>query len=208
MSPDNPAATSHNSWFVSISPVVFDNVILPSTDALPAAPHPDWLRTFEVFAEHLNFVKSAELLQLSQPAVHAQVAKLAAHYGEALYRREGRILRLTDVGRRVSAFAREILERSARFEAELTDRTAGRPATLAAGEGVWLHLLAAPVGRGDLRVRPVVMRGPEIRESVSRGDVDIGVVVGAPAGPGMDSMLLRESDRVLAVRSECRRALR
>ncbi len=47
-------------------------------------PNLDQLRAFSVFAQQLNFTRVAQALHLSQPAVHAQIRKLAAHYDRVL----------------------------------------------------------------------------------------------------------------------------
>ncbi|MBK6528161.1 MAG: LysR family transcriptional regulator [Deltaproteobacteria bacterium] len=105
------------------------------------APDLDLLRTFAVFAAQLNFTRAAALLHLSQPAVHAQVARLGESLGVALYQRQGRALALTDDGRRVAAFARETSERTEAFVAALRGDEAPRPVCLCAGAGSYVHLL-------------------------------------------------------------------
>ena len=82
-------------------------------------PNLEWLRSFVVFAEHLNFTRAAEALHLSQPALHVQVKKLAEQLGVTLYERRGRGLALTPDGRRVLAFGRELLARCERFSDDL-----------------------------------------------------------------------------------------
>jgi len=106
----------------------------------------EWLRTFAVFAEQLNFTRAAEILHLSQPAVHGQVRKLSDQLGATLYRRVGRRLELTAEGRSTRAFAGEALTRSARFLDDLRGLAHG-PVVLAAGEGSLLYLLGAPIRR-------------------------------------------------------------
>jgi len=162
-------------------------------------PNTEQLRTFLVFAEHLNFVRTAAVLKLSQPAVHAQVAKLASHYDRPLYVRSGRSLLLTDAGRRVQGFAREILERSARFEQELDEADVSRTATLAAEEDVWLHLLAPAIGRGALSVQPRVSSDAVALEAVATGDADLAVIAGERPDDRFESAMLRASRRVLVV---------
>ncbi|HBQ14955.1 MAG TPA: transcriptional regulator, partial [Myxococcales bacterium] len=78
-------------------------------------PNLEWLRAFVVFAEHLNFTRAAEALHLSQPALHVQVKKLGEQLEVTLYERRGRALVLTDEGREVLAFGRELLARCERF---------------------------------------------------------------------------------------------
>ncbi|MEJ2229481.1 MAG: LysR family transcriptional regulator [Alphaproteobacteria bacterium] len=74
----------------------------------------DWLQAFLTFSQSMNFTRAAEMLNISQPALHVKIGKLAEWLGQPLYRKEGRNLVLTPVGERVSAYAREEQERSAR----------------------------------------------------------------------------------------------
>ena len=66
------------------------------------------LAAFVVFAEQLNFTRAATLLHVSQPALHTRIRKLGEQLGVPLYRRVGRQLALTDAGREVVRFAREL----------------------------------------------------------------------------------------------------
>ena len=65
----------------------------------------DAVRSFAVFAEHLNFTAAAAALRVSQPSLHVKISKLAAALGADLYQRQGRSLRLTAAGERLAAFA-------------------------------------------------------------------------------------------------------
>lgn len=105
-----------------------------------AMAHPDWLRAFEAFAETLSFTEAARRLHLTQPAVHAQVRKLAESLAVELYRRDGRALVLTPEGELVLAHAREAMEREAALRARLAGAD-DAPVAIAAGEGSFLYLL-------------------------------------------------------------------
>lgn len=111
------------------------------------------LRALVAFAEHLNFTRAARAVGLSQPAFFERIQRLAAEVGAALYEREGRLLRLTDAGARVAAFAREELARSQALLAELRGDARREVVTLAAGEGSYLYLLG-PALRAFTRANP------------------------------------------------------
>ncbi|WP_010115171.1 LysR family transcriptional regulator, partial [Burkholderia oklahomensis] len=59
---------------------------------------PDQLITFAAVAEHRNISRAALALHLSQPAVSGQLRQLQDAFGEPLYQRDGRGVRLTPVG--------------------------------------------------------------------------------------------------------------
>lgn len=66
---------------------------------------PDQLITFAAVAEHRNISRAAEALHLSQPAVSGQLRLLQEEFGEALYQRDGRGVRLTPTGEQLAAYA-------------------------------------------------------------------------------------------------------
>jgi DNA-binding transcriptional LysR family regulator len=66
---------------------------------------PDQLITFAVVAEHLNISRAALALHLSQPAVSGQLRQLQEEFGEALYQRDGRGVRLTPAGEQLASYA-------------------------------------------------------------------------------------------------------
>jgi DNA-binding transcriptional LysR family regulator len=105
----------------------------------------EWVRGFLVFADHLNLTRAAETLNLSQPALHAQIGKLADELGVPLYRRVGRQLALTVEGERVARFGRQLIELTDGFLSELRGTQSRQPVVLAAGEGAYLYLLGPAI---------------------------------------------------------------
>jgi DNA-binding transcriptional LysR family regulator len=142
----------------------------------------DAAREFAVFAEHLNFTRAAEQLHLTQPAVHAKVAKLARRLGCDLYRREGRRLALTREGELVADFGRQV-EAMARGLADAVGGGDRRPVVLAAGEGAHLHVIGGAVRRLLASGRPLRLLNLDAAEAVDavrRGEADLAVTVTAP----------------------------
>ena len=103
----------------------------------------EWLLSFLVFADCMNFTRAAQRLHISQPALHVQIRKLAETLAVPLYVRRGRLLELTSQGRELVAFAREQQERTERLLNALVPGSYEPSVTLAAGEGTFLHLLPA-----------------------------------------------------------------
>ena len=139
----------------------------------------DALRAFAEFAEDANFSRAAIRLHISQPALHAKVAKLSGAIGRPLYVRRGRVIEITDDGRRVQRFAREICASMTSFQDELLDRKAVHPVVLAAGEGAFLYLLG-PAMRAHLATRGHALQlmtadGATAVEAVRRGKAHLGV---------------------------------
>lgn len=70
------------------------------------------LRTFVAVAEEGNLSRAAERLHLSQPAVSAHVKSLEEELGVGLFTRTVRGMDLTDSGKRLTATARDALNRA------------------------------------------------------------------------------------------------
>lgn len=117
----------------------------------------DALAAFAEFAESRNFTRAAERLHLSQPALHAKIAKLSASLGKALYERRGRNIEITAAGRKVQRFARELSHSAAEFSADLIEDSREASVVLAAGEGSYLYLLG-PALRAFQSKNPRLLR--------------------------------------------------
>ncbi|SAK87626.1 LysR family transcriptional regulator [Caballeronia arationis] len=71
---------------------------------------PDQLITFATVAEFGNISRAATALHLSQPAVSGQLRQLQDEFGEPLYQRDGRGVRLTAAGEQLAEYAARIRE--------------------------------------------------------------------------------------------------
>jgi DNA-binding transcriptional LysR family regulator len=71
---------------------------------------PEQLITFAAVAEHRNISRAAVALHLSQPAVSGQLRLLQEEFGEPLYLRDGRGVRLTPTGEQLAAYAARLRE--------------------------------------------------------------------------------------------------
>lgn len=66
------------------------------------------LRSFHAVATEGSFTKAAEALHITQPTLSGQVKALEQRYGVKLFRRHGRHIELTDLGRSVLAITRPL----------------------------------------------------------------------------------------------------
>ena len=67
------------------------------------------LRVFNEVARHLSFVRAAESLHLTPPAVTMQIKELEGHVGLPLFERKGKKVSLTTAGEYMLVYARRIL---------------------------------------------------------------------------------------------------
>ena len=163
----------------------------------------DPVRSFAVFAEHLNFTTAARALHISQPSLHAKIRKLGAVLGIDLYERHGRGLRLTPAGRRLAAFAEDSGRRTEDFLAALHATTA--PVTIAAGRGSLRWVIGDGVRRlaTSGRALRVITAGREgALAALSTGRADLAVVAFDPPPAPLRSRLLATYPQTLLVPHE------
>jgi DNA-binding transcriptional LysR family regulator len=74
------------------------------------------LQVFEKVASHLNYSRAAEALYLSQPAVSMQIKQLEGHIGLPLFEQMGKKIFLTEAGRELFHYSRNISQQLAEME--------------------------------------------------------------------------------------------
>jgi LysR family transcriptional activator of nhaA len=80
-----------------------------------------------------SIARATEELNLTQPAISAQLRTFERSLGEKLFTRVGRNLVLTDVGRLVFRYADEIFTAGRELQETLAGRPGGRPARITVG---------------------------------------------------------------------------
>lgn len=153
------------------------------------------LRALEYFvtvAEELHFGRAAERLNIVQPAVSQQIARLERELGTVLLDRSSRHVRLTGPGRRVLAAARETLAAADRVRTVL-DEPAPR---------LRIGTAAGMTGRLERGVDRLRARNPEFDlelvdlpvcsrlGAVRAGELDLALVLGRVLDRGSALTLL------------------
>jgi len=77
------------------------------------------LKVFESVARHLNYTRAAAELHLTQPAVSMQVKQLEGSLGAVLFEQLGKRIHLTEAGKEVLGYARNITQQLDELEAVL-----------------------------------------------------------------------------------------
>jgi LysR family transcriptional regulator, low CO2-responsive transcriptional regulator len=141
----------------------------------------DALTSFAVFAEQRNFTRAAEILHIAQPSLHVKISKLAAAVGEPLYRRDGRVLHLTEAGKRIADHVKLLQQQQDALLAALGQPAVDSPLTVAAGEGALGSVvedgLRALSKRDRQRLRLVTADANLSVDLVQRGQADVGIAV-------------------------------
>jgi DNA-binding transcriptional LysR family regulator len=143
----------------------------------------DQLKTFLEVAKLGNFSRAAEKVLRSQPAVSAQIRQLEREYGQKLFDRSSKRVRLTPAGEVVRDYALQMLLLYSSSLHAVTDQN-GTPAgtlSIGANEGTFLYVLPnvfAKYHRKFPKVRISVYRSftHKVIEKVEEGAVDLGIV--------------------------------
>ena len=167
---------------------------------------PEQLITFSVVADLKNISRAAEALHLSQPAVSGQLKLLQERFGEPLYVREGRGIRLTGAGL-------GLLDHARKLRADLNEALAYRDSMRGVETG-HLHLGASTTVMNyflPYLIADFGERHPKIKVSVSAGntheiveklhELDLGFVEGPVSAAEIAPFEIRawQEDEVVAV---------
>jgi DNA-binding transcriptional LysR family regulator len=166
---------------------------------------PRRLETFRVVADAGKVAGAARLLNLSQPAVTAQIRQLEAEFGRSLFTRHAGGMTLTEAGRRLLDYARrvhDLLEEG--IDQTGTLEQPGGHLHLAASTTIAGHVLPPLLKAYLAQARPAGLRldvgnSEEVLAKVRGGLVSLGLVEGLARAPGvaMEPFL---RDELVAVR--------
>ncbi|MDE2490783.1 MAG: LysR family transcriptional regulator [Elusimicrobia bacterium] len=145
---------------------------------------PSLLATFLTVADAGRVLAGARALNLSQPAVTAQIRRLESQLGTTLFLRSARGVSLTPAGRRLYDSARRVHALLERSLEELAPGGEGAPSLqIAASTTIAGHVLPPLIAefarrRPGARVRLSVGNTDEVLDLVRRGAVPLGLVEG------------------------------
>ncbi|MGJ7490807.1 LysR substrate-binding domain-containing protein [Variovorax sp. ZT4R33] len=141
----------------------------------------DVLRSFATGVALGSFARAADRLGRSTSAVSAQLKKLEAQAGTALFRKSGRGLELTDAGQTMLAYAHRLLELNDEAAAAMRGAHLHGLVRLGLQEDFGETLLPDVLGRftrahPQVRVEACMARCTELRERLSLGKLDLALV--------------------------------
>jgi DNA-binding transcriptional LysR family regulator len=164
----------------------------------------DRLRGFLAFARVVNFSAAARQLNISQPALHAQVKQLEAELGVALYARDAGRLTLTEHGRQLLIFGQNLLDEVTRFETSLRGDEPPEELRLGAGLTATLYLLPEPLRdfrsrRPDVECRLAVHHRADVLSLLRSAELDLGVTSIEQMPEDMDGFVCARTRHALIV---------
>lgn len=158
----------------------------------PRIPSLNWLRVFEAAARTGSFLRAAEQLNMSAPAVSQQIKALEAALGTTLFTRGARSVALTDAGR---AFLPTVLQSLSSVENAAAHLFSGAEAqaftlqcSLLLGVG-WLGPRLAEFTRCHTDIRVSVLSGVQ-ETDFDPAKSDLRIVFGLPPGPNEEADVL------------------
>lgn len=145
----------------------------------------DNLRIFCRVVEEGSITKAAELSFVSQPAVTRQVRQLESSYGTALLNRNGGKIRLTEAGKIIYPYAKEILALNRAAYESIQEHLGKMDKILHIGASLTIgeYLLPALIGRfkkryPDIKFSLSIGNTPYMLEKLEDNEIDIALVEG------------------------------
>lgn len=157
------------------------------------------LRAFITVAETGNVTRSAEMLNLVQPAVSRQLKLLEQDIGTPLFERERHGMVLTDAGRALLGYARRAMLELQRARAEISGSQDGigglasiglLPSTAEVLSSAFVRAVAERYP--GIRIRIATGYAGTLRQWLESGEVDAALLYGAEQSPSLRSRPLIE----------------
>jgi DNA-binding transcriptional LysR family regulator len=152
----------------------------------------DHLTTFLEIAKSGSFSRAGQKLFRSQPAVSAQIRQLEQEYGEKLFDRVGKSVRLTSAGEALLDYARQLLSlKNESLHAVADQATAPRgKLTVGANEATCLYVLPhvfAEYHKHYPLVQISIYRNfsRKVLEKIEDGSLDVGIVTLPAKAPSL-----------------------
>jgi DNA-binding transcriptional LysR family regulator len=158
------------------------------------------LRIFCEVARLESFTRAAESLRLAQPAVSISVRKLEEELELILLNRQEKRITLTAEGERLFAHAQRILEECTAAQREMAELKGFTGGEVRIGLPPMMSSYYFPRLIRDFRRRYPQLKisingegAANLQQSISRGEIDMGVIAGHKVAPGLESVpFLRE----------------
>jgi LysR family hydrogen peroxide-inducible transcriptional activator len=164
------------------------------------------LRYFLAICQTGSFTAAAQASHVSQPSLSAQVAKLEAELGGALFERGRKGARLTDRGERFKPRASEALRQLEQGRQDLEDLSGLKGGKVSLGCLPTTGAFVLPPLLGAFRKAypkiQVSLRedsSPGLRKALLDGEVDLAILDEAGLGQGLDSARLMQEPLLLAL---------
>lgn len=161
------------------------------------------LQVFEAVARHLSHSRAAKVLYLSQPAVSMQLKQLEQNLGLPLFEQAGKQLYLTDAGRELLHYSRNITQQLAELESvlgEMKGMGKGKFTLSVVNTANYFtpQLLARFCKRyPDISVNLLVANRDTVLKQLEENTTDLAIMGQPPDGRDIDSQSFLENPLVV-----------
>ena len=161
------------------------------------------LIAFNAVSRHLSFTRAAEELNLSQPAVSMQVKQLEGQIGQPLFEQMGKKIFLTEAGREVYHYSREIIGEIDNLESALASLQGIENGTLRISVATTAHYFAPKLLSifyqrfPGVDVRLDVTNRETLLNQLSENVVDMVIMGQPPKGMDVESGAFMENPLVV-----------
>ncbi len=169
----------------------------------------DQLITFLEVAKQGSFSRAGQKVFRSQPAVSAQIRQLEQEYGEKLFDRVGKAVRLTPAGEVLFEYANRLLTLRNESLRAVADQRSTPRGTLAIGANEATCLYVLPDAFSDYhRLYPKVQISVyrnfshKILQKIDEGSIDIGIVTLPVNSPSVETVPIFRDRLMLMVSSQ------
>ncbi len=165
------------------------------------------VHAFVTVAELEHVGRAARVLRISQSPLSRKLQHLEAELGVRLFRREGRGLRLTSLGKEWLGDAKALLATAERAAERATALANGQATSLCIGlvqSALWSELVPAALRKlrrshPDAKISVRGLPSAEQVRALERGELDVGIVHRPPRGSRFRVTLLGKEPFVLAL---------
>jgi DNA-binding transcriptional LysR family regulator len=154
----------------------------------------DYLTTFLEIAKQGSFSRAGQKLFRSQPAVSAQIRQLEEEYGQKLFDRVGKSMKLTAAGEVLLGYAERLITLKNDSLRAVADQSSAPRGTLAVGanEATCLYVLPNVFAEFHARFPSVQISvyrnfSRKVVEKVEDGAVDVGIVTLPVKSPSLST---------------------
>ncbi len=168
------------------------------------------LEMLQAVVKYGGYKRAGERLNLSHPAIHRQIRLLEHELSQPIFRRSGRGVQLTEVGRRLLALSERLQQDVSQVLSEIRDLEALDSGSFSVGTATTMLMFFVPrVLRRFRRKHPNVLvkvstsRVSQIFANIESGKFDLGIVFEPPdlhvERPRISQEVLFDEKFVLAV---------
>ncbi len=165
-----------------------------------------WLLTFNMVVEKKSLTKAAQALHLTQPAVSKHLRSLEQYYGTTLVHRTTRDIELTEAGKVVYQYSRQVLELLQKSRKEVKDIAGTMKGELLIGASTipGEYLLPRLLGQfqqlyPEVRVKMEIADSEVIARKVLENEVEVGMIGVPVKNKALQEELVYEDELVVIV---------